>query len=161
MNRLRKARLVLILAFAVTLVCIPGTTQSQKTWSSDQGLIEGVLSAQQKAWNQGDVDEFMKGYWQSEELTFSGSNGTSRGFNAVRERYHRNYPDRQTMGKLDFSTLEFHFLGKDGALVLGRWHLTREKGDVGGVFSLVFERFPEGWRIIHDHTSVVATSDSK
>src|SRR5579859_3273931 len=156
-----KGRYVLMLALVATLVCNPGTTQSQKTGPSDQALIEGILSAQQKAWNDGNVEEFMKGYWRSEELTFSGSNGVSRGFNAVRERYHRNYPDRQTMGKLDFSGLEFHFLGKEGALVLGRWHLTREKGDVGGVFSLVFQRFPEGWRIIHDHTSVVAASDSK
>ena len=155
MSYLSKTRFVLILVFAVTLICNPGTTQSQKTGQSDQALIEGVLSAQQKAWNDGNVEEFMNGYWRSEELTFSGSNGVLRGFNAVRERYHRSYPDRQTMGKLDFSGLEFHFVGKEGALVLGRWHLTREKGDIGGVFSLVFQRFPEGWRIIHDHTSVV------
>ncbi len=60
------------------------------------------------------------------------------------------------MGKLDFSGLEVRTLGPDAALVLGHWHLAREKGDIGGVFSLVFQRFPEGWRIIHDHTSVVA-----
>jgi ketosteroid isomerase-like protein len=61
------------------------------------------------------------------------------------------------MGQLDFSDLEFHFIGSDGALVLGHWHLTRDKdkGDIGGVFSLVWQRFPEGWRIIHDHTSAV------
>ena len=59
---------------------------------------------------------------------------------------------------VDFSDLEFHFTGNDGALVLGHWHLTRDKdkGDIGGVFSLVWQRFPEGWRIIHDHTSAVA-----
>src|SRR5215470_869391 len=150
-----------VLALIATLACLTGEVRAQKAASSDQALIEGILSAQQKAWNDGNVEEFMKGYWQSEELTFSGSSGVSRGFHAVRERYQRNYPDRQTMGKLDFSGLEFHFLGKDGALVLGRWHLTREKGDVGGVFSLVFQRFPEGWKIIHDHTSVAPTSDSK
>jgi len=150
-----------MLAFVATIVCSVATAQTQKKVPSDQASIEGILSTQQKAWNEGNVEEFMKGYWHSEELTFSGSNGVSRGFEAVRERYHRNYPDRQTMGKLDFSGLEFHFLGKDGALILGRWHLTREKGDVGGVFSLVFQRFPEGWKIIHDHTSVVAALDSK
>src|SRR5215470_1923460 len=157
----RKCWFILVLAFVATSACNLGAAQSPKAASSDHALIEGILSAQQKAWNDGNVEEFMKGYWQSEELTFTGSSGVARGFNAVRERYHRNYPDRQTMGKLDFSGLEFHFLGKDGALVLGRWHLTREKGDVGGVFSLVFQRFPEGWKIIHDHTSVVAASDSK
>jgi beta-aspartyl-peptidase (threonine type) len=59
------------------------------------------------------------------------------------------------MGHLDFSGLEFPLLKPDAALVLGHWHLTRDKGDVGGVFTLVLQRFPEGWRIIHDHTSAV------
>ncbi len=97
----------------------------------------------------------LQGYWRSDELTFSGSSGVARGFDAVRKRYLKSYPDRQAMGKLDFSGLEIRLLGPEAALVLGKWHLTREK-DVGGVFSLVFQRFPEGWRIIHDHTSVVA-----
>ncbi len=67
----------------------------------------------------------------------------------------KNYPDRAAMGQLDFSGLEFHFLGTDAALVLGHWHLARAHGDIGGVFSLVWQRFPEGWRIIHDHTSTL------
>ena len=79
----------------------------------------------------------------------------ARGWDGVLARYKKNYPDRAAMGQLDFSGLEFHFLGKDAALVLGHWHLTRVQGDIGGVFSLVWQRFPEGWRIIHDHTSEV------
>jgi len=161
MNTMGRGNLVVLLAIMVILAGDSCIAQSQKTTPNDQTLLLGILSAQQKAWNDGNVEEFMKGYWHSEELTFSGSNGVSRGFEAVRERYHRNYPDRQTMGRLDFSGLEFHFFGKDGALVLGRWHLTREKGDIGGVFSLVFQRFPEGWKIIHDHTSVVTVAIPK
>lgn len=126
----------------------------------DQAAIRAVLTAQQSAWNDGRVDAFLEGYWHSDELTFSGSSGVARGFNAVRERYQKSYPDRQEMGKLDFSDLEIRLLGSDAALVLGKWHLTREKGDVGGVFSLVFQRFQEGWRIVHDHTSVVAPPTS-
>jgi beta-aspartyl-peptidase (threonine type) len=126
----------------------------------DQAAIRAVLTAQQNAWNDGRVDAFLEGYWHSDELTFSGSSGVARGFNAVRERYQKSYPDRQEMGKLDFSDLEIRLLGSDAALVLGKWHLTREKGDVGGVFSLVFQRFQEGWRIVHDHTSVVAPPTS-
>jgi ketosteroid isomerase-like protein len=75
----------------------------------------------------------------------------------VLARYKKNYPDRGAMGTLDFSNLEFRFLGPDAALVLGHWHLKREKDEPGGVFSLVFQRFPEGWRIIHDHTSASPT----
>jgi ketosteroid isomerase-like protein len=125
---------------------------------ADRAVIQEVLKAQQSAWNRGDVDAFVAGYWQSPELTFSGSNGVSRGWDGVLARYKKNYPDRATMGVLDFSELEFRFLGRDAALVLGKWHLKREKGDVGGVFTLVWQRFPEGWKIIHDHTSAVTST---
>ncbi|MBV9887167.1 MAG: nuclear transport factor 2 family protein [Acidobacteria bacterium] len=116
-----------------------------------------LITNQQDAWNKGDVDAFMTAYWKSPDLTFSGASGTQRGYDAVYARYKKSYPDRATMGHLDFSELEFHFTGNDGALVLGKWHLSREKdkGDIGGVSSLVWQRFPEGWRIIHDHTSAV------
>ena len=124
--------------------------------NADRKAINAVLEAQQTAWNRGNVDAFVVGYWHSAELTFSGSSGVSRGWDAVLARYKKSYPDRAAMGQLDFSELEFRFLGPDAALVLGRWHLKREKDDIGGVFSLVWQRFPEGWKIIHDHTSAVA-----
>jgi uncharacterized protein (TIGR02246 family) len=123
---------------------------------ADREAISAVLGAQQTAWNRGDVDTFLVGYWRSPKLTFSGSSGVARGWDGVLARYKKNYPDRGTMGQLDFSELEFRFLGPDAALVLGRWHLKREKDDVGGVFTLVWQRFPDGWKIIHDHTSAVA-----
>jgi uncharacterized protein (TIGR02246 family) len=121
----------------------------------DRSAILEVLKNQQSSWNKGDVDAFLQGYWHSPELTFSGTSGIARGWDAVRARYKKNYANRETMGHLEFSDLEFRFLGPDAALVLGHWHLTRAKGDIGGVFSLVWQRFPEGWRIIHDHTSAV------
>jgi uncharacterized protein (TIGR02246 family) len=155
---MRNVRVVLIgLAIVLGgLLTIPGKgNPSDRLSPRDRAAIETVLTTQQRAWNDGNVDAFLDGYWRSEELTFSGGHGVSKGWNGVRERYEKSYPDRTTMGKLDFSGLEFRGLGPDAALVLGRWHLAREKGDVGGVFSLVFQRFPEGWKIIHDHTSVV------
>ena len=130
-------------------------TFARETARDDRAAIEAVLNAQQIAWNQGDVDAFLVGYWHSPELTFSGSGGVSRGWDGVLARYRKNYPDRIAMGHLDFSQLEFRFLGPDAALVLGHWHLKRDNGDIGGVFSLVWQRFPEGWKIIHDHTSTV------
>ena len=122
---------------------------------ADRAAINAVLKGQQAAWNRGDVDAFLKGYWESPELTFSGSNGVSRGWDGVLARYKKNYPDRAAMGELNFSDLEFRFLGSDAALVLGKWHLKRDVGDIGGVFTLVWQKFPEGWKIIHDHTSAV------
>jgi ketosteroid isomerase-like protein len=111
------------------------------------------LAAQQQAWNRGDIPRFLEGYWNSPELTFAGSDGIVRGYDGLLERYRKSYPDQAHMGDLEFSQLEIHPLGADSALVLGHWHLERSVGNAGGVFSLVFHRFPVGWRIIHDHTS--------
>ena len=149
---------VLASGFAVALVMIgslrlPGT--SDKGRDADTRAINELLSAQQAAWNRGDVDAFLVGYWRSPELTFSGGNGVSRGWDGVLARYKKSYPDHAAMGQLDFSDLEFRFLGQDAALVLGQWHLKRESGDIGGVFTLVWQKFPDGWKIIHDHTSAI------
>jgi ketosteroid isomerase-like protein len=145
---------------ALSLVFLPGLrsgmqTKAEEKHDSDRAAIEAVLKAQQSAWNRGDVDAFLVGYWHSPELTFSGSSGVARGWDGVQARYKKNYPDRGAMGQLDFSELEFRFLGPDATLVLGHWHLKRDKGDIGGVFSLVWQRFPGGWKIVHDHTSAV------
>jgi uncharacterized protein (TIGR02246 family) len=120
---------------------------------SDSDAIEAVLKTQQDAWNRGNIPAFLEGYWDSPELTFAGSDGIIRGYDGLLERYRAHYPDRQAMGELEFSGVEMRSLGPDSALVLGQWHLKRSIGDAGGVFSLVFHRFPTGWRIIHDHTS--------
>jgi len=135
----------------------PSAQSAPDPHAKDRATITQLIKDQQVSWNKGDIDTFVEAYWHSPDLTFSGASGVQRGFEAVRERYKKVYPDRSTMGQLDFSDLEFHFIGNDGALVLGKWHLTRDKdkGDIGGVFSLVWQRFPEGWRIIHDHTSAV------
>ena len=117
--------------------------------------IRQVLDAQVAAWNRGDVDAFLDGYWKSESTVFSGTQGILRGWQALRERYRRSYPDRLAMGTLSFTGLEVTPLCPDAALVLGHWRLDRAAGPIGGVFSLVLRRLPEGWRIIADHTSVV------
>jgi ketosteroid isomerase-like protein len=144
---------VAIVALVVVGVVVRVRGEGPKDERQDRAAIEAALQAQQAAWNRGDVDAFMEGYWHSPELSFSGSSGITRGFDGVRQRYKTKYTSRAEMGTLDFSGLEFHFLGPDAALVLGHWHLKRDSGDVGGVFSLVWQRFPEGWKIVHDHTS--------
>ena len=141
---------VLVLFGSVRLV---GTLDKGR--DVDTKAIDEVLKAQQAAWNRGDVDAFLVGYWRSPELTFSGGNGVSRGWDGVLARYKKSYPNHAAMGQLEFSDLEFRFLGPDAALVLGQWHLKRESGDIGGVFTLVWQKFPDGWKIIHDHTSAV------
>jgi uncharacterized protein (TIGR02246 family) len=115
--------------------------------------IRAVLDTQQAAWNRGDIPTFLEGYWNSPELTFAGSDGIVRGYEGLLQRYRKSYPDKAAMGELDFSGMEIRILAPDAALVIGNWHLKRTSGDIGGVFTLVFCRFPTGWRIIHDHTS--------
>ena len=118
-------------------------------------MFTKILAEQQSAWKSGDVVGFMKGYWNSPELASAGSGGIARGWDSVLARYKREYPDRAAMGPVNFSDVEVRFLGLDAALVLGQWHLHRGSGDIGGVFSLVFQRLPEERRIMHDHTSLV------
>jgi beta-aspartyl-peptidase (threonine type) len=147
--------IVLLLTILLALSAKRGFATAAQQRDADRTAIQAVITAQQAAWNRGDIDAFLVAYWHSPELTFSGSSGVSRGWDGVLARYKKNYPNRAAMGELDFSDLEFRFLGPDAALVLGKWHLKREKGDIGGVFTLVWQRFPEGWRIVHDHTSAV------
>ena len=115
--------------------------------------IRAVLSAQQEAWNRGDIEEFMNGYWRSEETVFVSGDDVTRGWQKVLDRYKTNYSDRAKMGTLTFSDLEITPLSDESAVVLGRWKLERKKDQPHGRFTLIFRRFPDGWKIVHDHTS--------
>lgn len=152
-----KLQVLLMAAFFLAIFALAVFSSTDKN-DGARVAIQKVLEQQQIAWNRGDVKEFLQGYWHSPELTFSGSGGITRGWDEVLARYRKNYSNAAAMGKLDFSDLEFQFLGDDAALVLGKWHLAREKDELGGVFTLVWRKFPDGWRIIHDHTSL---ADSK
>jgi len=150
-NTLRLALGSLLLPLAV-LAAATALRSRQANDETEVG-IRRVLAAQQLDWNHGDIRGFMAGYWNSPQLTFAGSKGFTHGWEAVLERYEKTYTDKEAMGTLDFSGLEIRPLSPEAALVLGRWHLQRQAGDVGGIFTLVFQKFPEGWRIIHDHTT--------
>jgi len=115
--------------------------------------IQSVFTAQQDAWNRGDIDAFMNGYAQSASTVFVSGDEVTRGWDTVRERYRRKYSDRTKMGTLTFSEIEVTPLSADSAVVLGRWKLQRANDHPHGRFTLVFKRLPEGWRIILDHTA--------
>lgn len=115
-----------------------------------------MLQAQEAAWNRGDLDAFMRlGYWQSPDLTFFSGGTRRQGYEEVLARYRANYQGAGTeMGHLRFDEAETLPLGSDHALLRGRWSLDMADGTQrGGLFTLLLRRFPEGWRIIHDHTS--------
>lgn len=124
----------------------------------DEADIRAVMDTQVAAWNAGDVDTFMQSYWKSDETVFVGAKGLVRGYQAVLARYHRDYPDRKAMGRLTFSNLEIHMVCADAAFVIGQFHLQRESDEPEGIFTLDFRKFPEGWRIVADHTTGFAAS---
>ena len=114
--------------------------------------ITKVLSAQQAAWNARDIEGFMGYYWKSESLTFQSGASRFRGWQTMLDRYKKNYSG-ESWGTLTFSDLEVHLLAPDAAYVLGRWAVESAGKPGQGVFTIILRRLPEGWRIIHDHTS--------
>jgi uncharacterized protein (TIGR02246 family) len=116
--------------------------------------IRALLQSQVDAWNHHDLELFMKGYWRSPDLTFFSGTTETKGWEPTLERYRRSYQSQgHAMGTLSFSDLQVQSLGPDSAFVRGRFQLVMPDGkEPHGVFTLVFRKFPEGWRIIHDHT---------
>ncbi|MCA1637066.1 MAG: DUF4440 domain-containing protein, partial [Acidobacteria bacterium] len=104
-------------------------------------------------WNAGSIDDFMRGYWNSPDLVFVSGANVTKGWQPTIERYKKNYDSRAKMGVLTFYDLEIEVLSKNSAVVLGSWALQREKDNPKGKFTLIFRKFKDGWRIVHDHTS--------
>jgi ketosteroid isomerase-like protein len=142
------------LVILIFLIANCGLANAQKPQDA-QPTIEQVLHTQQDAWNRHDLDAFMAGYWNSPELTFFSGANERHGWQETMDRYKATYQSPgHEMGKLDFSDLKVEMLGADAAFVRGEWHLTMSDGKTPhGLFTLVFRKFPDGWKIIHDHTS--------
>lgn len=115
--------------------------------------IKSVMEKQNAAWNNGDIDGFMQGYWNSSDLVFVSGDKVTRGWQQTTDNYKKSYNTREKMGVLTFSELEVNILSKDSAVVLGRWRVAHPPKDSMGRFTLIFRKFKDGWKIIHDHTS--------
>ncbi len=115
--------------------------------------IKAVMNEQTAAWNRGDIEGFMQGYWNSPQLVFVSGANVTKGWQPTLDRYKKNYDSRSKMGVLTFSDLSVEVLSKDSAVVLGSWALQREKDNPHGKFTLIFRKFRDGWKIVHDHTS--------
>jgi hypothetical protein len=151
LNPKKMTRYVVWLA---ALLVAAGGAFAQKTKKENASAEIGkVMAMQENAWNAGDLNAFMQGYWQSDSLTFVGRNGIAYGWNTTLNNYRKSYPDKETMGKLTFTLLKKEKLGPASYLVLGKWQLQRSKDEVGGYFSLVWKKIDGRWVIISDHTS--------
>jgi beta-aspartyl-peptidase (threonine type) len=141
----------------VLLTAAFASAQNQNSPSID-AAVRAVLQAQVDAWNHHDLDAFMAGYWKSPELTFFSGATETKGWEPTLERYRRNYQSAgHSMGTLSFSDLRVEALSSDAAFVRGQFHLVMPDGkQPHGVFTLIFRKFPEGWRIVHDHSCAAA-----
>jgi len=143
---------VRVWALLALLAACGGTVH--KFERSDRAAVEGVLERQRLAWNRGDLDAYMDGYLRSSELVFTSGARIRRGWDETMAAYKARYGgDRAGMGTLSFEVISVQPVGADGAVVLGKWRLEGTPQAGGGVFSVVMERRPEGWKVVHDHTS--------
>ena len=136
------------------LVCYPLIGVGEDAEDA-KAAVEQVLVRQAEAWNRHDIEGFMAGYWNSPRLTFFSEATKTSGWQSTLERYQKRYrSEGREMGTLEFSDLAVESLGGDSAFVRGAWQLTTTDGkNPHGLFTLIFRKFPEGWKIIHDHTS--------
>lgn len=144
---------LLLVAILPTSISARHVAGPNKRHSRIVSAVKAVLDAQVEAWNRGDIEGYMAGYWRSGETVFVSGDSLTRGWQTVLARYKKKYDSREKMGTLTFSDLEITSVGDDAAIAVGRWHLQRAKDEPHGRFTLVFRRTRQGWRIVHDHTS--------
>lgn len=126
---------------------------SASAQSKDELIIRSTLENQRQAWNTGNLEAFMKAYLKSDSLMFIGKSGVTYGWQNTLDNYKRGYPDTSAMGNLKFDILEVKRLSVMYFFVVGKWHLTRSIGDVGGHFTLLFKKVKNSWVIVADHSS--------
>jgi ketosteroid isomerase-like protein len=129
------------------------TLSSLSAQTKDEQTIRSILADQTVQWNKGDIDAFMKGYWNNDSLLFVGKNGPTYGYQKTLSNYKKSYPDAAAMGKLSFELLKVQQLSPDCYFVLGKWALTRSIGNVGGAYTLIFRKINNQWVIVSDHSS--------
>ncbi|MGA8035220.1 MAG: nuclear transport factor 2 family protein [Candidatus Acidiferrales bacterium] len=142
-----------ILAAVATMWMVSSRRSGALATASDEARVRKVLDDQVAAWNRGDIETFMTGYWKSDQVQFVGGNGITRGYSAVLARYKKNYPTQAQMGTLTFSDLEIHQECADSAYAIGQFHLELPPDNPSGFFTLNFKKFANGWKIVVDHTS--------
>lgn len=148
-----KCCLHIIVAGFVMIICVVGNVSAQRLRAADHAAILEVMRLQEDAWNQGDLQGFMQGYWQNDSLRFIGKSGITYGWQPTLDNYVKGYPDKAAMGKLTFTILRVESLGRGRAHVTGRWHLQRAQDAPQGYFTLLWRKVDGRWVIVADHLS--------
>lgn len=121
--------------------------------TKDEKIILKILDDQTKAWNNGNLEKFMIGYWENDSLMYIGKSGVTYGYKSTLESYQKNYGDTARMGKLQFTILHVKKIESQSYFVVGKWHLIRSAGNVGGYYTLLFRKINGQWVIVADHSS--------
>jgi len=129
------------------------SSMPESNHSNDIASIQSVMDNQQEAWNRGDIDAFMQGYWKSDSLRFIGKRGITFGWQPTLDNYKKSYPGAQAMGRLQFTNLTTEIVGDSSAYVIGKWELFRSTDTLGGHYSLLWKKMQGQWVIVADHTS--------
>lgn len=142
---------------ALGLLILASTLSTGLPPSKGTAEVRALLERQQDAWNRHDLEGFMAGYWKSDALTFFSGGSITRGWQPTLDHYRQRYQtEGSEMGKLEFRNLRIEMLGSDSAFVRGEYHLAMSSGKTPhGIFTLIVRHLPEGWRVVHDHTSAV------
>lgn len=130
-----KFMMISVLLFALLINCF-----AQQKEPVDREKIISVLMAQKDAWNRGNIEEYMTGYWKSDSLKFVGKSGIQYGWKNTLENYKKSYPDKTAMGKLEFNVVQVDLLSSSSAFMIGKWKLTREKDSPQGHFTLLWKK---------------------
>jgi ketosteroid isomerase-like protein len=153
------ACLLLLTQFSFAQSAVPPSAvpapaaSSSATQPSADAAIRQSMADQVVAWNSGNIDEFMKGYWNNDSLMFIGHSGITYGYQQTLDNYKKTYSNADQMGKLFFTLLKVKRLSPDYYFVIGKWLLKRKTGDIGGIYTLLFRKVDGQWRIVCDHTS--------
>lgn len=145
--------LIIFISLFTSLSLFAKPKKKKKRTPDPRIEIQAVLNSQQKAWNDGKLEIYMQGYWNSDSLTFVGKRGVTRGWKNTLENYKKSYPDKAAMGKLKLDILHIKLVARDVAFVVGKWDLTRTAGNVGGHFTLLMRKIKNKWVIVADHSS--------
>jgi ketosteroid isomerase-like protein len=139
--------------FILLLLLPVSVTAFAQTKDKDGITIRKILDDQTTAWNRGDIENFMSGYWENDSLLFVGKSGVTKGWKQTLANYKKGYPDTAAMGKLSFNILQVKRLSVMYFSVVGKWNLTRSIGDLSGHYTLLFKKIKGKWVIIQDHSS--------
>ena len=144
----------IINSITIAALILVGCYTNNPEIKSQKAAVENLLKAQVAAWNAGNINGFMDGYFNDSSMQFISKKGVRKGWQKTRDAYKKHYPTKDSMGKLIFELDSIEFLDPAAQLghVTGKWKLVRQNDTPSGYFSLITRYTKEGPKIIIDHT---------